>query len=112
MKNRNTFRKIAVICLSVAFTLSAAACGEGLITTNSEKDMAQVIGTVNIAGHDDFKSNGQYAEYADVIGSINQNILKRDLVAYFLNAGSTYISSYGYTYEKTFNTADGQSHQP
>ena len=104
MKNRNTFRKIAVICLSVAFTLSAAACGEGLITTNSEKDMAQVIGTVNIAGHDDFKSNGQYAEYADVIGSINQNILKRDLVAYFLNAGSTYISSYGYTYEKTFNT--------
>ena len=45
MKNRNTFRKIAVICLSVAFTLSAAACGEGLITTNSEKDMAQVIGT-------------------------------------------------------------------
>ncbi|MFR1554368.1 MAG: hypothetical protein ACLSTV_06760, partial [Coriobacteriales bacterium] len=104
MKNRNTFRKIAVICLSVAFTLSAAACGEGLITTNSEKDMAQVIGTVNIADHDDFKGNGQYAEYADVIGSINQNILKRDLVAYFLNAGSTYISSYGYTYEKTFNT--------
>lgn len=104
MKNRNTFRKIVVICLSVAFTLSAAACGEGLITTNSEKDMAQVIGTVNIAGHDDFKGNGQYAEYADVIGSINQNILKRDLVAYFLNAGSTYISSYGYTYEKTFNT--------
>ena len=104
MKNRNTFRKIAVICLSVAFTLSAAACGEGLITTNSEKDMAQVIGTVNIADHDDFKGNGQYAEYADVIGSINQNILKRDLVAYFLNAGSTYISNYGYTYEKTFNT--------
>ena len=104
MKNRNTFRKIAVICLSVAFTLSAAACGEGLITTNSEKDMAQVIGTVNIADHDDFKGNGQYAEYADVIGSINQNILKRDLVAYFLNAGSTYISSYGYTYEQTFNT--------
>lgn len=104
MKNRNTFRKIAVICLSVAFTLSAAACGEGLITTNSEKDMAQVIGTVNIADHDDFKGSGQYAEYADVIGSINQNILKRDLVAYFLNAGSTYISSYGYTYEQTFNT--------
>lgn len=104
MKNRNTFRKIAVICLSVAFTLSAAACGEGLITTNSEKDMAQVIGTVNIADHDDFKGSGQYAEYAAVIGSINQNILKRDLVAYFLNAGSTYISSYGYTYEQTFNT--------
>lgn len=104
MKKRNTFKKIAVLCLSIAFTLSAAACGEGLITTNSEKDMAQVIATVNIAEHDDFKGDGEYAAYADVIESMNKNILKRDLVAYFLNVGYTYINSYGYTYEQTFNT--------
>ena len=104
MKKRNTFKKIAVLCLSIAFTLSAAACGEGLITTNSEKDMAQVIATVNIADHDDFKGKGEYAAYAGVIKSMNKNILKRDLVAYFLNVGYTYINSYGYTYEQTFNT--------
>lgn len=104
MKKRNTFKKIAVLCLSIAFTLSAAACGEGLITTNSEKDMAQVIATVNIADHDDFKGDGEYAAYAGVIKSMNKNILKRDLVAYFLNVGYTYINSYGYTYEQTFNT--------
>lgn len=104
MKKRNTFKKIAVLCLSIAFTLSAAACGEGLITTNSEKDMAQVIATVNIADHDDFKGDGEYAAYADVIKSMNKDILKRDLVAYFLNVGYTYINSYGYTYEQTFNT--------
>lgn len=103
MKKRNTVRKITISALVLAFALSGAACGEGLITTNSEKDMEQVIGTVNIADHADFKENGVYADYADVVRNMNTKILKRDLVAYFLNAGYTYVNSYGYTYERTFN---------
>ncbi|MFQ7079566.1 MAG: hypothetical protein ACLRSW_17475 [Christensenellaceae bacterium] len=101
MKKRNTFKKIAVLCLSIAFTLSAAACGEGLITTNSEKDMAQVIATVNIADRGD---TGRRMRLCGRHQSMNKDILKRDLVAYFLNVGYTYINSYGYTYEQTFNT--------
>lgn len=104
MKNRNTWKKIAVLCLSVAFTLGAASCGEGLVTTDSNLDMSQVVATVNIADHDDFKSGGKYSAYADAIGTLNQNILKRDLIAYFLNVGYTYVNSYGYTYKQTFTT--------
>ena len=103
MKNRKAFRRTAVSALCVAFALSAASCGEGMITTNSEKDMAQVVGTVNIANHEEFQEGGQYAAYASAISSVNSDILKRDLVAYFLNTGYTYVQSYGYTYEQTFN---------
>ncbi len=103
MKNRKAFKRTAVSALCVAFAISAASCGEGMITTNSEKDMVQVVGTVNIANYDEFQEGGAYAEYADAISSVNSDILKRDLVAYFLNTGYTYIQSYGYTYEQTFN---------
>ena len=102
MKNRNTIKKITVSALCVAFALSAASCGEGLITTNSQKDMEQIIGNVSIANHEEFKGDGQYADYASAIQSMNTKILKRDLVAYFLNTGYTYVNSYGYTYEQTF----------
>ncbi len=103
MKKRNTFKKITVLALCFAFAASGAACGEGLITTNSQKDMAQVVANVNIADHDAFKDGGEYAPYADVIRNMNSKILKRDLVAYFLNTGYNYINSGGKTYEETFN---------
>lgn len=102
MKNRNTIKKITVSALCVAFALSAASCGEGLLTTNSQKDMEQVIGNVSIANHEEFKEGGQYADYASAIQSMNTKILKRDLVAYFLNSGYTYVNSYGYSYKETF----------
>lgn len=103
MKNRNTFRKITSAALVAAFALGGAACGEGLITTNSEKDMKQVVAVVNIADHADFKQGGIYADYADVVKNMNTKILKRDLIAYFLNTGYTYVNSYGYSYADTFN---------
>ena len=103
MKNRKTFRRTAVLALCVAFALSAASCGEGLITTNSAKDMEQVVGNVDISNYDEFQEGGIYAEYADAVSSVNSTILKRDLVAYFLNSGYTYVNSYGYSYEETFN---------
>lgn len=103
MKNKKALRRTAISALCVAFALSAASCGEGMITTNSAKDMEQVVGTVNITNYDEFQDGGPYAAYADAISNVNSTILKRDLVAYFLNTGYTYVSSYGYTYEQTFN---------
>lgn len=58
---------------------------------------------MNITNYDEFQDGGPYAAYADAISNVNSTILKRDLVAYFLNTGYTYVSSYGYTYEQTFN---------
>ena len=58
MKNRKTFRRTAVLALCVAFALSAASCGEGLITTNSAKDMEQVVGSVDISNYDEFQEGG------------------------------------------------------
>lgn len=98
MKHRNTIKKVACLALSASFVLGATSCS--LITTDSKKDMAQTIATVDITRHKDFKSGGDYAEYADVVGKVNGTILKRDLIAYFLNVGSSYVNSYGY--EQTF----------
>ena len=39
MKNKKALRRTAISALCVAFALSAASCGEGMITTNSAKDM-------------------------------------------------------------------------
>lgn len=98
MKSRNTMKKAACLALSASFVLGATSCS--LFTTDTRKDMAQTIATVDITRHKDFKSGGEYAAYADVVGKVNGTILKRDLIAYFLNVGSSYVNSYGY--EETF----------
>ena len=67
MKNKKALRRTAISALCVAFALSAASCGEGMITTNSAKDMEQVVGTVNITNYDEFQDGGPYAAYADAI---------------------------------------------
>ena len=93
MKKRNTLKKIAGIALAASFTLGATSCT--LFATDSKKDMAQTIASVDITRHKDFKS-GEYAPYASVVGKANGTILKRDLIAYFLNVGSSYVENYGY----------------
>lgn len=93
MKKRNTLKKIAGIALAASFTLGATSCT--LFATDSKKDMAQMIASVDITRHKDFKS-GEYAPYASVVGKANGTILKRDLIAYFLNVGSSYVQNYGY----------------
>ena len=34
---------------------------------------------------------------------MSTDVLKRDLVSYYLSTGYTYVEQYGYTYEDTFN---------
>lgn len=88
----------------IAFTLAAAMsltclAGCDLVTTDNEKDMKQVVAEIDISQSEEFTED--YAAYVDVIGE--ETVSKRDLVAYFINSGYTYVASYGYTYEATFN---------
>ena len=94
MKKKNTMKKVAGLVLSASFVLGATSCS--LIKTDSEKDMAQVIARVDITGHKNFKAGGEYASFAPVVKKANEEIYKRDLIAYYLNVGSSYVNQYGY----------------
>lgn len=93
--------KIAAIVLASTVAVSAisfAGCSQ--VSKNNKKDMAQVIAEVDISKSDKFAQSG-LSEYSSAVTS--QAIYKYELVSYFINAGSTYINNYGYTYEQTFN---------
>jgi len=78
---KKLFSLIAIFLVSVMCT-SMAACD--LVTTNAQRDMKQVVATVQI---DDSVER--------------DSITKRQLVNAFLNTGYSYLSQ-GYTYEQTF----------
>ncbi len=107
MSKRNTVKKTAAILL--ALTATAGATGCNFIVTDSEKDLAQPVATVNISAQLQKDDNNPLKAYAnDVKALIEQDYLsddipKRDLVASFISMGYTYVQSYGYTYEETFN---------
>ena len=86
--------------LASCITLSATFTGCSLVSQNSVADMAQEIATVDIRKSDKFEES-KLKDYKDAIGSTS--IVKRSLVSYFLNVGSTYISQYNYSYADTFN---------
>ncbi len=103
MSKKNSIKKAAALLLGLALTVGATGCD--FISTDSEKDLAQTVATVNIASMLD----GDFAEYEDdlnaiiELGGISKDIPKRDLVSYFMSVGYTYVQSYGYTYTDTFN---------
>ena len=79
-------RLIAIVCLIMTFIMGLACLsGCRLITTDSDKDMQQVVAKVSI-------ENG-----------VEDKIYKQDLIVAYLNYGYTYVQSYGYSLEKTFN---------
>lgn len=84
----------AVIALSAA---STAFGGCSLVSSNSSADMSQVIAEVDIS--ESARLDENLAAYSSAIGS--SNIYKRELVAFFLNAGYSYVQS-GMSYEKVF----------
>lgn len=85
-----------LICGAVAVAITMTATFTGCVTIN-EKDMKQTIATVDITKSADL---GDLAAYSDAI--TEDVIVKRQLVAAFINAGSSYISA-GYSYAETFN---------
>lgn len=76
---------LIALLLSLVFTLSLTGCN--LITTNNDRDMKQVIATVQIS------------EDAPL-----DEIYKQDLAMAYLNYGYSYQQYYGYSQEKTLNT--------
>jgi len=93
-------KRLLPIALSAMFVGATLTGCTSLLSTDSEKDMAQTVATVDISLSADFASGGAYEKYADVI--TEEVVTKRDLVAAFVNNGSSYVSDQGYTYEQTF----------
>ncbi len=103
MNKKNTIKKTAALMLGLALTVGATGCN--FIVTDTAKDYAQTIVTVDIS--DGLASSAEYKDYAGDIGAIldkvPSTVTKRDLVSYFMSYGYQFVESYGYTYEKTFN---------
>ena len=105
MNKKNTVKKTAALILGIALTMGCTGCN--FITTDSQKDLQQVVATVNIS--EKLKADEKYGNVANDLASIiedsnlSTDVVKRDLIAYFLSTGYTYVQSYGYTYEDTFN---------
>lgn len=93
-------KKTTAVGIAAVLALGALA-GCDLVSVDLQKDYQQVIAEVDITKGEDFASGGKYAAYADAIES--SSIVKRDLVASFMNVGYLYVESYGYSYEEAYD---------
>lgn len=90
------------IALMLAGTVMAGCfVGCDLVTKDSNKDLAQVIATVDITRSEEFAEGGMYAEYKDVIGEVE--ISKRDMIAYYQDVGYSYQQNYNLSYKEAFD---------
>ena len=92
-------KAFAAIAMSSCIALGATLTGCSLISTNSRLDMEQVIATVDISKSDEFDSS-DLKDYKSAITPTD--IIKRELISYFLNVGYSYVQN-NHTYEETFN---------
>lgn len=95
-------KKKNIVCGVLASSVAVAATfgGCSLVSTNPGADMNQVIAEVDISKAAALSS--EFSEdYTAAVGSTS--IIKRELVAYFINYGYSYVQNYGYSYEETFN---------
>lgn len=95
-------KRLVGTLLASSIALTAAFSGCSLVSSNSKKDMKQVIATVNIANAQGLSSADKELinNYKSAVGTTE--ILKDSLIAYYLNYGATYIN-YGYSYSAVFN---------
>lgn len=87
-----------VLATSVAVAATLGGCS--LVSSNTSADMNQIIAEVNVAKA--AALDADFNDYKEVVGT--STVIKRELVAYFLNVGYSYVQNYGYTYEQAFNT--------
>ncbi len=94
-------KKKSIVCGVIATTVAVAATfgGCSLVSTNTAADMNQTIAVVDISKA--AALDKQFEDYKAAVGETS--IIKRELVAYFINYGYSYVQNYGYTYEQTFN---------
>ena len=92
-------KKKSIVCGVLASSIAVAATfgGCSLVSTNTAADMNQTIATVNISKAANF--NDEFGDYASAVGETD--IIKRELVAYFINYGYSYYQS-NQSYEETF----------
>ncbi len=77
--------------------LSATLGGCGLVSANAAADMSQVIAEINVSNA--VTLDKELDAYKNTVGT--STVIKRELVAYFLNTGYSYIQS-GLSYEQVF----------
>ena len=99
-------KKTAALVLGMALAVGGAGCK--FVVTDSNNDMAQTVATVNITESLKKTNETSAKEVATLLGIMNDGktyseISKRDLIAYFLSTGYTYVQNYGYSYKDTFN---------
>ncbi len=88
----------AAVALASCITLTATLAGCSLISKDNRLDMEKVRATVDISKSDKLPEN--LSAYKAAISSTE--IVKRELVSYFLNVGYSYIQN-GTSYKDTFN---------
>lgn len=89
-----------LLASSIAFTAAFTGCS--LVSDNNKADMLQVIAKVNIANAEGLSDTdkGLINNYKGAVGTTE--IYKSELMAYFLNYGSSYLNYYN-SYSETFN---------
>ena len=92
-------KKTAAVGIAAVMALGALT-GCDLVSTDLQKDYAQVVAEVDITKSEAFAEGGEYAAYADAIEPFE--IVKRDLVSNFMSIGYLYVESYGYSYADTY----------
>lgn len=92
-------KKLTATLLAGAMTATCLS-GCSLLTTESKQDMANVVAEIDITTSDAFVEEFG-SEIAKKVPALN--VTKRELIAYFVNSGYSYISS-GMSYEDTFES--------
>ena len=90
---RKILTKIVTLVLIVALSVTTFA-GCGLISTDTDRDMAQVVATVDI---DLYAKNESGEDTVDA-----EEILKSEMLSAFMSYGYMYVQSYGYTTAATY----------
>lgn len=92
-------KSLAALTMASCLAFGTTFAGCSLVSTNNRLDMEQVIATVDISKSDKFDS-ADLGTYKSAVSS--SDIIKRELVSYFLNVGYSYVQN-GTSYADTFN---------
>ncbi len=88
-------KRLIGAALAASIGLTAVFSGCSLVSSNSLADMEQIVATVNIADAEGLRESDRKLidEYKGAVGSTD--ILKRNLIASYINVGSSYYDSLG-----------------
>lgn len=91
---KKVLTKIVTLLVALVLTLGAFS-GCGLVSTNTDRDMAQVVASLSI---------GSVSENESAPAVHKDYFLKKELLAGYMSYGYYYVSSYGYTVSQAYST--------